>query len=250
MQLSMTWNTVKLCALGALGTVMLAACDTENKSADTSASSGELMNFTDSVSYSFGISVGNGLKSQKITDINTDLIAAGISDMISDQSKFDEKEAEAIITKYMDEIRERNLSAARVEGENFLAENSKKADVITTASGLQYKVIQEGNGPKPIATDQVRVHYHGTLIDGTVFDSSVDRGEPVTFPVQGVIPGWIEGLQLMNVGSKYQLFIPSDLAYGDRGAGAKIGPGATLVFDVELLEIVKPDPNQQQPYNR
>ncbi|UTW64712.1 FKBP-type peptidyl-prolyl cis-trans isomerase [bacterium SCSIO 12741] len=227
----------------------MAACNPESNTADSSStSSSDLKNFTDSVSYSFGVSVGSGLKSQKITDINTDLIAKGISDMLAEQGKFDEQQANTIITKYMDEIRERNLSAAKSEGDNFLAENGKNPDVITTASGLQYTVIREGDGPKPIATDQVRVHYHGTLIDGTVFDSSVDRGEPVTFPVQGVIPGWIEGLQLMNVGSKYKLFIPSDLAYGDRGAGAKIGPGATLVFDVELLEIVKADPNQQQPY--
>ncbi len=119
----------------------------------------------------------------------------------------------------------------------FLAANAKKDGVKTTASGLQYKVIKSGTGKSPKATDTVKVHYHGTLIDGTVFDSSVERGEPVSFPVNGVIPGWTEALQLMKEGDKWQLFIPSKLAYGERGAGAKIGPNATLIFEVELLAV-------------
>ena len=123
------------------------------------------------------------------------------------------------------------------EGETFLAENAKKDGVKSTASGLQYKVLKSGSGATPKSSDEVKVHYHGKLIDGTVFDSSVDRGEPVTFPVTGVIPGWVEALQLMKVGDKWQIYLPSKLAYGAQGAGGKIGPNAVLVFDVELLGI-------------
>ena len=123
------------------------------------------------------------------------------------------------------------------EGSSFLIENAKKEGVITTSSGLQYEIISNGTGATPSESDKVTVHYHGTLLDGTVFDSSVDRGQPATFPVNGVIPGWVEALQLMNVGSKYKLYIPSDLAYGERGAGGAIGPNATLIFEVELLSI-------------
>ena len=122
-------------------------------------------------------------------------------------------------------------------GQKFLDENAKRDGVVTTATGLQYEVLKEGSGDSPKETDNVTVHYHGTLIDGTVFDSSVDRGQPATFPVNGVIPGWVEALQLMNAGAKYKLFIPSNLAYGERGAGGAIGPNATLVFEVELISI-------------
>ncbi len=122
-------------------------------------------------------------------------------------------------------------------GKEFLLENAKRDGVVTTASGLQYEVLAQGSGASPKATDEVTVHYHGTLTDGRVFDSSVERGQPATFPVNGVIPGWIEALQLMNVGSKYKLFIPSDLAYGERGAGQMIGPNSTLIFEVELISI-------------
>ena len=122
-------------------------------------------------------------------------------------------------------------------GNVFLAENAKREEVTTTVSGLQYEVLSEGKGDSPKATDEVTVHYHGTLIDGSVFDSSVERGQPATFPVNGVIPGWIEALQLMKPGAKYKLFIPSDLAYGERGAGQKIGPNSTLIFEVELISI-------------
>lgn len=122
-------------------------------------------------------------------------------------------------------------------GKEFLLENAKRDGVVTTTSGLQYEVLAQGSGASPKATDEVTVHYHGTLTDGRVFDSSVERGQPATFPVNGVIPGWIEALQLMNVGSKYKLFIPSDLAYGERGAGQMIGPNSTLIFEVELISI-------------
>jgi FKBP-type peptidyl-prolyl cis-trans isomerase len=139
----------------------------------------------------------------------------------------------------MDKKRNEKSAKATSASEGFLEENAKNPDVVTTGSGLQYIVIQEGTGDKPSSTDKVKVHYHGTLVNGNVFDSSVDRGEPIEFPVNGVIPGWVEGLQLMSVGSKYKFFIPSELAYGERGAGQMIGPGETLIFEVELLGITK-----------
>ena len=136
-------------------------------------------------------------------------------------------------------MRESQGETNTVEGAAFLEANKMQDGVMTTASGLQYMVIEKGDGPKPSASDRVTVHYRGTLIDGSEFDSSYSRGQPATFPVSGVIPGWVEGLQLMNVGGKYKFFIPSELAYGERGAGQRIGPNAVLIFEVELLEIAK-----------
>ena len=140
-------------------------------------------------------------------------------------------------TAKMQEKSEKEMIVTKEKGKAFLAENKKKEGVIETASGLQYKVVKMGTGPKPHETDKVKVHYHGTLIDGTVFDSSVERGEPIEFPLNGVIKGWTEGVQLMPVGSKFIFYIPSDLAYGDRDAGPTIKGGSTLIFEVELLEI-------------
>ena len=142
-----------------------------------------------------------------------------------------------LIQDYFVELSQKKSQEAISAGQAFLDENGKKEGVTTTASGLQYEVLTNGTGATPIESDQVTVHYHGTLVDGTVFDSSVERGQPATFPVNGVIPGWVEALQLMNVGSKYKLYIPSDLAYGERGAGGSIGPNETLIFEVELLSI-------------
>lgn len=141
------------------------------------------------------------------------------------------------ISNYLQQMKTEKAAKNKAEGEKFLADNKAKAGIVTLPSGLQYQVIKEGTGAKPTINDKVKTHYHGMLIDGTVFDSSVDRGEPISFPVSGVIKGWTEALQLMPVGSKWRLFIPADLAYGDRQAGAKIGPGSTLIFDVELLDI-------------
>jgi FKBP-type peptidyl-prolyl cis-trans isomerase FklB len=198
----------------------------------------ELSTQMDSVSYSLGISVAKNLKSSGFDSIESHIIAQAFEDVfIHDESKISEEEANNIIQEYFVELSDKKSQKAIEEGQSFLEENAQKEGIITTSTGLQYEVLVEGNGAKPTPNDKVTVHYHGTLVDGTVFDSSVDRGEPATFPVNGVISGWVEALQLMNVGSKYKLFIPSNLAYGERGAGGVIGPNATLIFEVELLSI-------------
>jgi FKBP-type peptidyl-prolyl cis-trans isomerase FklB len=191
----------------------------------------------DSMSYALGISISTNLKKQGFDTLNPEILGKAIGDAYKKTGKFDEKEAQAIVMSYYQNLQsgkaEKNLKA----GQKFLEENKKKPGVVTLPSGLQYMVLKEGNGPKPTATDKVTTHYHGTLIDGTVFDSSVERGQPATFPVNGVIKGWVEALQLMPVGSKWRLFIPSDLAYGEQGAGGSIGPNSALIFDVELISI-------------
>ena len=200
----------------------------------------------DKVSYSIGLNIGNNFKSQSV-DINSDILAKGIKDALSGskplmtETEIQEtmaafqKEMNAKQAERIKELAEKN----KKEGEAFLAENKKKNEVKTTASGLQYKIIKPGNGPKPKATDTVAVNYRGTLIDGKEFDSSYKRGEPASFPLNGIIPGWTEAMQLMPVGSKWQLFLPPALAYGERGSGREIGPNATRVFEVELLSINK-----------
>ena len=192
----------------------------------------------DSLSYSLGVSVANNLKSSGFETIESSAISAAFNDVFSENDvKISEEDANALIQDYFMELSQKKSQEATNKGQAFLDENATKEGVVTTASGLQYQVLTEGQGAKPVASDEVTVHYHGTLIDGTVFDSSVDRGQPATFPVGGVIQGWVEALQLMNVGSKYKLFIPSNLAYGERGAGGSIGPNETLIFEVELLSI-------------
>lgn len=194
----------------------------------------------DSMSYAIGMSLANFYKDQGISDINTQLVSRALNDALKNQKTLlTEEQMNMSITNYLQQLKKEKSAAARKAGADFLAANKAKAGVVELPSGLQYQVIQEGTGPKPSLTDKVKCHYHGTLIDGTVFDSSVDRGQPIDFPVNGVIRGWIEALQLMPVGSKWKLFIPADLAYGDQQAGAKIAPGSTLIFDVELIEIVK-----------
>lgn len=199
----------------------------------------------DSVSYAIGYLVGaNNLKQLEGAPGGTDLDVTIMSSAFSvaskaEESKMTEEEANGLVQAYFQSATERKGQANLEEGNAFLEENKSREGVITTESGLQYEVITEGTGAKPTAQDQVRVHYHGTLTDGTVFDSSVDRGEPATFGVSQVIPGWTEALQLMPVGSKWKVYIPSALGYGQRGAGGDIGPNAVLIFDVELLEIVK-----------
>ncbi len=190
------------------------------------------------VSYSLGVNVAKSVKNQGLKNIDSKAIAQAFTDVFEgNELKISEQESNLILQDHFGKIAKESQSANVEAGQKFLAENSKRDGVITTATGLQYEVLVEGSGDSPNETDQVTVHYHGTLIDGTVFDSSVERGQPATFPVNGVIPGWVEALQLMNTGSKYKLFIPSNLAYGERGAGGSIGPNATLIFEVELISI-------------
>jgi FKBP-type peptidyl-prolyl cis-trans isomerase FklB len=195
----------------------------------------------DSLSYAIGLSLANFYKQQNITGVNTALVMRAITD-VNKGSKLpmDEQQANACIVNYMQKEKAAKASVAKKQGEEFLAANKTRPGVVTTPSGLQYLVLKEGTGPKPALTDMVRVHYHGTLIDGRVFDSSVERKQPIELAVNGVIPGWTEALQMMPVGSKWRLFIPSNLAYGDQQAGPMIAPGSTLIFEVELLDIVKP----------
>lgn len=198
----------------------------------------------DKQSYAMGMNLGIGLHKQGMT-LNSALVARGMKDAMSGaKTAMTEEEARAAIQQLQGEVR-KNMEAKaheegasnRKEGEAFLAANKGKEGVVTTPSGLQYKILTAGTGPKPTANDTVTCNYRGTLIDGKEFDSSYKRGQPASFPVSGVIKGWTEALQMMPVGSKWQLFIPPDLAYGDRGAGADIGPGETLIFEVELLSI-------------
>lgn len=201
----------------------------------------------DRISYALGLSMGNNFRASGINEINVEDFADGVAAVFyGAQPKMTYDEAKAEIQSYFTELEKKQRAAAeelgkqnQALGEAYLSENGKRAEVKTTPSGLQYEVLTEGDGPMPEATDQVEVHYTGKLIDGTVFDSSVDRGVPATFGVTQVIPGWVEALQLMKAGSKWRLFIPSNLAYGPNGTpGGPIGPNATLIFDVELLKVI------------
>ncbi|MBR3408352.1 MAG: FKBP-type peptidyl-prolyl cis-trans isomerase [Paludibacteraceae bacterium] len=192
----------------------------------------------DKVSYALGLSMGQNLMGSGVESLNYQDLAKGIEDVLTHQQpQISYQEAQQVLGKYFEELEAKVAGAAKAAGEKFLAENAKREGVKTTASGLQYEVLEPSLGQKPKATDTVRVHYEGTLIDGTVFDSSYRRGESITFPLNGVIRGWTEGLQLMSIGSKYKFFIPYQLAYGERGAGASIPPYAALIFTVELLGI-------------
>jgi FKBP-type peptidyl-prolyl cis-trans isomerase FklB len=192
----------------------------------------------DSVSYGIGSTIGRNLKKDGLDSIDVDLLAKGIREVFEGkESTMTAEAAQAVIQSYVQGIQGKKMAVNVERGKKFLEENSKKPGVITLPSGLQYMVMKEGTGPKPGPEDKVTTHYHGTTIDGKVFDSSVDRKEPVSFAVNGVIPGWTEALQLMPVGSKWKLFIPSNLAYGERGAGGDIGPNETLIFEVELISI-------------
>lgn len=198
----------------------------------------------DKVSYALGIGIGRQLSQMGAVDLNIDDFAQAIKDVIAGDLKLGDAEAQQIVQEFFAKQEEKQKAeaaekgkAAKQDGEKFLAENGKKEGVITTASGLQYQVLREGNGQSPKATDTVECHYEGTLIDGTKFDSSYDRGQTATFPLNQVIAGWTEGLQLMKEGGKYRFFIPYELGYGERGAGASIPPFSTLVFDVELVSV-------------
>ncbi len=194
------------------------------------------------VSYGIGRQMGDQLAGNSFEGVDIDAVAEGLKDALNGVPSAVEnallREAFEEITKRMEAKQAEESKVLAAEGEAFLAENAKRDGITVTASGLQYEVLNAGDGDKPVATSTVRTHYHGTLVNGTVFDSSVDRGEPAEFPVNGVIAGWTEALQMMGVGSKWRLYVPYTLAYGERGAGGAIGPYAALVFEVELLAIV------------
>lgn len=200
----------------------------------------ELKNAADSAAYAIGMQIAGNLAQQGLDTIfNPEMIAAGLKDQMNKQAILKIEQTDKLIQDFFNDMMASKSKGKKEAGEKFLAENAKRQGVITTPSGLQYEVLVQGNGPKPTATSTVKVHYKGTLIDGTVFDSSYDRGQPISFPLNGVIQGWTEGLQLMPVGSKYRFYIPYNLAYGERGAGQVIGPFETLIFEVELLAIEK-----------
>lgn len=202
-------------------------------------SDNHLTNDLDKFSYALGMSIAGNLIQSGVKTINPDVFIEAVNDTYNgEMPKLLPDEANKILEEFMGKANEGEGNKNLEEGLAFLAENSKKEGVIELPSGLQYEVLQEGDGEIPTANDQVKCHYHGTLTDGTVFDSSVERGQPATFPVNGVIQGWVEALQLMSTGSKWKLYIPSELAYGTQGAGGAIGPNTTLIFEVELLEIV------------
>lgn len=194
----------------------------------------------DKVSYALGLSIGNNFRNMGIKDLQLEDFMQGLSAVMSGtKPAISYEEAKQVIDAYFMKLREEKMQLNKAAGEEFLYINQHKAGVVTLPSGLQYEVLRKGTGPKPKASDKVKCHYHGTLINGTVFDSSVQRGKPAVFGVSQVIPGWVEALQLMPVGSRWRLFIPSKLAYGEQGAGEMIEPNSTLIFDVELLDIVK-----------
>jgi FKBP-type peptidyl-prolyl cis-trans isomerase FklB len=216
-------------------------CDGQNKKT-ADASGITLKNRADSVGYSLGYNLGEFLKANGVKDLPLDVnaemvIKAMKLSIASEKSPMTREQCAVAVNHFVEVKRSEVVDKNKAEGAKFLEENKKKEGVITLPSGLQYQVIKMGTGPKPKAGEQVQVHYHGTLLNGTIFDSSVDRGQPITHPANGFIAGWNEALSLMPEGSKWKLFIPSDLGYGDSGAGPTIPPGATLIFDVELIKV-------------
>jgi len=207
----------------------------------------DLTNPKQKTSYALGVNIGSSLKAQEL-DLDARALAAGVADALGGKPALTEVEVRDTLTKLRQDVEAKSAAEAAKyadgaknlkDGEAFLAANAKKEGVKTTPSGLQYKVLKSGTGEMPKKTDTVTVHYTGTLIDGTVFDSSVQRGQPATFPVEGVIPGWTEALQMMKVGDKWQLFLPAKLAYGEQSPSPKIGPNSALIFEVELLGVAK-----------
>ncbi len=221
--------------VAAFGLMIVNACNSTKTAGKVS-----LKNEVDSLSYSIGVNIGAGMREQGISDVNPEVFAAAVAQAIKSDSNLsiNPEAAGAYIQGYMQKAAKSKGAASIKKGQDFLAANKTKAGVQTTASGLQYKIITAGTGAKPLATETVRVNYKGTLIDGKVFDQS-QPGQPAEFAVNQLIPAWTEALQMMPAGSKWQIFVPSNLAYGERGAGGAIGPNETLVFDMELIEIVK-----------
>lgn len=194
----------------------------------------------DKLSYAWGMALGQQLRGMGVENLDKEAFNEAVAAAFDGkETKISAEEAQKLIQEYLQELASKKEAQIKAVGEKFLAENGKKENVITTASGLQYMVEKEGTGAQPAATDEVTVHYTGKLLDGTVFDSSVSRGEPATFPLNRVIPGWTEGVQLMKEGGKYTFFIPSDLAYGPQGVPNAIPPHSTLIFDVELIKVIK-----------
>ena len=193
----------------------------------------------DKISYALGLSIGNNFLTSGVNNLKVDDFIKGMNDVLSDKApEISYDEAKEIINDYFMKLQEEQVKLNKTAGEEFLRINKERTGVITLPSGLQYEILKKGTGAKPKASDKVKCHYHGTLINGTVFDSSVQRGEPAIFGVSQVIQGWVEALQLMEKGAKWKLFIPSEMAYGKRGAGDIIGPDSALIFEVELLDIV------------
>jgi FKBP-type peptidyl-prolyl cis-trans isomerase FklB len=192
----------------------------------------------DSVAYAIGVTIGNNMKKDGLDSLNLDILSKAIKQVFKgDSLQMSAQQSQMSIQAYLGEKQKQKAEANTEAGKKFLEDNKKKPGVVTLPDGLQYMVMKEGTGPMPSATDTVVIHYHGTLIDGTVFDSSVDKGQPIEYPVNGFIKGWIEALQMMKVGSKWKLFVPSELGYGERGSGPKIQPNSTLIFEMELLSI-------------
>ncbi|MDR3262088.1 MAG: FKBP-type peptidyl-prolyl cis-trans isomerase [Tannerella sp.] len=191
------------------------------------------------ISYALGLSIGHNFRNSGIKEVDIEDFTRGLRDVLSEtQPEISYNEAKQVINDYFVTLQAEKLDINKQAGAEFLRINKEKAGVVELVSGLQYEVLKKGTGVKPRASDQVKCHYHGTLINGVVFDSSVQRGEPAVFGVSQVIPGWVEALQLMETGAKWRLFIPSELAYGEQGAGELIEPNSTLIFDVELLDII------------
>jgi len=234
---------IVLATIVLLATLVAISCSQDEKSSSLPQVT-QLEQFEQKYSYAIGLDIAKSLGRSGM-EIDLPSLVQGLSDAINEQpTLLTEDEARQVMQEFQKQAQAAQSQEQEVmaeknkqEGEEFLAANKEREGVMTTASGLQYMVLKEGDGAQPSATDRVTVHYHGTLIDGSVFDSSVDRGEPATFGLNRVISGWTEGLQLMKVGSKYRFFIPPDLAYGERGPSPKIGPNATLIFEVELLGI-------------
>lgn len=228
-----------------MSVVVLAGCDAKDLDSNTKEPSLALESDEDKLSYGVGTNIGSGLKQQGIPGMNLEAIILGIEDSLGGvESRVPQAELEAVVARLQQ--REAAKMAALAEenatkGADFLKTNGEREGVVTTDSGLQYEILQSGNGDSPTSDSVVKTHYHGTLIDGTVFDSSVDRGQPVEFAVDQVIPGWTEALQLMKVGDKWRLYVPAELGYGEYSPGPSIPPNSTLVFDVELVEIVNID---------
>lgn len=244
------WLGTALCGL----TLMTSTAAAQNEDAAEGKKPGELKTTLDKVSYGFGLNQGRRFAAQGI-ELDPALIAEGFKDAYSKaEPKINDADLDAAFAAFQKELQEKMQARFKAESEEnlkagkaFMAKNGERKEVVTLKSGLQYEVIKEGEGASPKLSDTVKTHYHGTLLDGTVFDSSVQRKQPAVFPVSGVIAGWTEALQKMKVGSKWKLYVPADLAYGERGSSGAIGPNETLTFEVELLEIVtRPDDKKDE----